>query len=108
MVLQVPQDGENFSGHMFIGLIVELNDDTKEPDHQPVMGLLCCVLWRLWSEDGARASVADKVQPFALAVASAYFWVLVGPPDFPKTLKGNSNKTFFYTVACSTTVLLLY
>ena len=24
MVLQVPQDGKNFSGHMFIGLIVEL------------------------------------------------------------------------------------
>ena len=38
MVLQVPQDGENFSGHMFIGLIVELNGDTKELDHQPVMG----------------------------------------------------------------------
>ena len=29
---------ENFSGHMFIGLIVELNGDTKELDHQPVMG----------------------------------------------------------------------
>ena len=38
MVLQVPQDGKNFSGHMFIGLIVELNGDTKELDHQPVMG----------------------------------------------------------------------
>ena len=40
MVLQVPQDGKNFSGHMFIGLIVELNDGTKESDHAAVASQL--------------------------------------------------------------------
>ena len=31
MVLQVPQDGKNFSGHMFIGLIVELEAKRTRP-----------------------------------------------------------------------------
>ena len=39
MVLQVPQDGKNFSGHMFIGLIVELPAKVQPSwpkDQQPV------------------------------------------------------------------------
>ena len=32
MVLQVPQDGKNFSGHMFIGLIVELKRRRTQTD----------------------------------------------------------------------------
>ena len=53
MVLQVPQDGENFSGHMFIGLIVELNDGTKESDHAAVASQLwdCFVVRIAWAKN---------------------------------------------------------
>ena len=79
MVLQVPQDGENFSGHMFIGLIVELNDGTKESDHAAVASQLwdCFVVRIAWAKNDKVPNSTWWAKKFAKATGYclSQWWV---------------------------------